>query len=435
MAIEDAEFQLPPEDVHEPKVIDKRGSDSPKPKLKGPLVARQPSEDELKAWEEKAGLAHETGKEQRSSTQRSEPFVSTASNVADVATVRASSAPIPGYEEGEGNFGTSTRRGAILDLPDPSDFRRNNRRPITTLGADVHRMIYAKHVAGAAASPEALEHHAKEWDSMAPTAQRNWQDTDGKESTDKAIAEHKATYVQGAGAVRDERYRYRENVRDLTFTGGSDARKAFEEQGTLARERKGRRIDYINNIDDPRQRDVAGEYSTQPEHNWRAAWQSGLTSRPEVGVGLGGDSTHHAALSAHIEDLSSRLPHGARPIKDSKGLPIASTAHAGESWFNQYGHIGAKGQVLQENQFLKPQHQELLSARRALAQSAKAHTLGMRDEALSYYRKAADHASNAADIIHANDRARGAQNGDVPVADWDKADRLVSNYRNSEAFK
>jgi hypothetical protein len=87
--------------------------------------------------------------------------------------------------------------------------------------------------------------------------------------------------------------------------------------------------------------------------------------------------------------------------------------------------------VLQGQQF-DTKGMAVLNARMALAQSAKAHSLGMHREAVSYFNQASEHAANLANIIHENNRTRGAQPGTAQLdADEDRSDAIYSGYRKS----
>jgi hypothetical protein len=269
---------------------------------------------------------------------------------------------------------------------------------------------------------------------MKPRQQYDWQQGEGKELTDAAVKMAADTEANVSDEVLAKRkaqkaYELRETIKTNSFPS-SDAREAFLRTGELSRDQV---IHYMNNPNDPRQREVQGEQSTQPQLNWRTAFQGDISSK--YGVGLNADKSHFEDLEAHIEDLSDRKLHG-----QGRSLPFTTTGgdregrpsqHMSETWFNQHGHLLAGGQILQENQF-NTKDRELLEARRSLSRAAKAHTYGLKDEAIAHYAKAVEHASNAADNWHAQTKARGATNvGEAPVADWEKGDRLLTNYRTS----
>jgi len=367
--------------------------------------APKPAADELKKWEDLAGLEHDV----ESNKQKSEWFVNPTASSDVVENTR-------GADEG-GITGGQAAGGTKY-------------QPAMPLGNKVHRMIYAKHVAGADAAPDVLEKHASDWDAMKPRQQYDWQQGEGKEITDSAlkVAADVSPEVQ---ARRDSQkaYELREKIKEKSFPS-SDAREAFLRTGELSRDQV---IHYATNPRDPRQLEVQGEQSTQPQLNWRTAFQGHISSK--YGVGLNADKSHFEDLEAHIEDLSDRKLHGqGRSLqfttvgRDREGRP---SQHMAETWFNQHGHLLAGGQILQENQF-NTKDRELLEARRSLSRAAKAHTYGLKDEAIAHYAKAVEHASNAADSWHAQTKARGATDvGEAPVADWEKGDRLLTNYRTS----
>lgn len=375
------------------------------PQISKKARAPKPAADELKKWEDLAGLKPD----EETNKQKSEWFVNPTASTDVVESTR-------GADE-----------GAITGGQAAGGTKYQPRQP---LGQKVHRMIYAKHVAGADATPDVLEKHATDWDAMKPRQQYDWQQSEGKEVTEAADALAATRRQEGSAHAKTQKaYATRENVKDALFPS-SDAREAFLRTGELGRDQV---IHYATNPADPRQREVQGEQSTQPQLNWRTAFGAHLSTT--VGVGLNSNTSHFKDLEDHIEDLSSRKLQGqGRSLRftikggTEDGLP---STHMPETWFNQYGHMLGNGTVLQESQF-NTKDRELLEARRSLSRAAKAHSMGLKDEAISHYSKAVEHASNAADSWHAQTKARGATNvGEAPVADWEKGDQLLTNYRTS----
>ena len=387
--------------------------DLPKERLRGSAKAPMPSAEDLAFWEQKAGL---TSVEK---ADKPEWFVTQATGATDENGVAKSSFENRDADEAKIDE-TKLARTSLQALG------TTRKRPKTPLGKQVHRMIYAQH-AQAKDPSSSIEQHASDWDAMSDAEKHDWQQGEGKEATAQAIANrtfHEDTVYKRAQRRRD-------TVRSLTFETPEDI-QAFKEKGTLNRQNT------INNLPpvktgaigdaaklDPRMVKVQGERSTQPEFDWREAAHAATT---HANVGISADFSHHEALSNHIEELNQRLPAGA------KNIPVtvrgSSTAHLPDVWFNQHQNLFSNGTQLQESQF-KPKDRSLLEARRSLARSAKAQSLGMKEAAVSHFRQAVDHFSTAAQHLHAQNVARGANVGEAPVEDWDKGDRVLTAYRKS----
>jgi hypothetical protein len=101
------------------------------------------------------------------------------------------------------------------------------------------------------------------------------------------------------------------------------------------------------------------------------------------------------------------------------------------TYFGDRYHVGPHNSTLQLNQFSKPDRETEL-ARQALSYSARAHSLGMKDEALAHFSKAVEHAGNAAEAINESRRTAGVRDvSAAPESDWEHEDRLMTGYRNS----
>lgn len=388
--------------------------DLPKARFKGKAKAPMPSSEDLAFWEKQAGLkpVEEADRPEWFIT-RAEPSVQSTSSEGD-----------------DGEDAADLKDRSTDEVADQAPVRyvstgeQHRNRPKYPLGREKHRMIFAQYEHAKDPSMS-VEDHAARWDKMPPAAQANWQQGEGKEVTAKAIANR--TFNIDTLYKRTERRR--NTIRGLTFDT-PESLKAFKEQGTLTRRsvldnlppvKKGA-IGEASTLD-PRMVEVQGERSTQPEFDWEKG-AHGETVK--ANVGFSDDFSHHKALSNHIEELNQRLP-----VK-AKNLPItvkgSSTAHLPDIWFNQHQNLFSNGAQLQESQF-NAKDRSLLEARRSLARSAKAQSLGMKEAAVSHFRQAVDHVSTAAQHLHAQNVARGANVGEAPVEDWDKADRILTAYR------
>jgi hypothetical protein len=317
-----------------------------------------------------------------------------------------------------------------------NDYEQYRPKIDRALGEAGHRRIYAEHTAGPGAAPEAVEAKGVEWDAMPATDKRTWQLGVGKEATAKGVAEARAAHTTTNKTKENQRTDIRNKARELSFSN-PDGYKKFTETGELPREGN---IEDVPNPRDPAQRAALGEPRTQPESNWRKGWVGGATSRPELGLSLGPSSKHHADLAAHIEDLQNRrlkgqgasLPLGVVGRNDVTGV---RTGRITSPHFNMEQVGGGfptanGGNILRENQF-DAKGMAARDASESLAKSARAHSLGMKPEALQHFAAAVGHTKRLATIVNESNRTRGAAVPDFPEADMDKANDIHDDYKDS----
>lgn len=280
--------------------------------------------------------------------------------------------------------------------------------------------------AGSKAHPDVIEKHAKTWDYLESNDKAEWQKDQGEHATNALVAGVKKygvnqTAEQAAGAARDKSYNQRKGLKELAFPS-EEAAKNFAEKGVLSREGE---LHNLTDPNDPRQRHVQGEASTEPEQNWKNAWHPVTSSETAknkgVAIGLGDEPKHFQALSNHIRDLDNR------PTDGKTHLPIISGRHIEVPWFNQFGRIDSNNQVIQENQFpQKDQH--LIAARQSLSRAAKAHSLGMKNEAITHFTEATTHANRAADVIASANASRQGT-AEQRTADYNTTGSALRGYK------
>lgn len=304
------------------------------------------------------------------------------------------------------------------------------------LGQQGHRRAYAEKMAGPGATPDAVETRGKEWDALPDRDKRTWQDGIGKEATAAAIAEARAAHTTTDKTKENQRTDIRNKARELSFSN-PDGYKKFTETGELPREGN---IEDIHNPNDPAQRAALGEPRTQPESDWRKGWVGGATSRPELGLSLGSSPKQHADLAAHITDLQNRrlkgqgasLPLG---VVGRDSITGARTGRITSPHFNME-QIGGGfptangGNILRENQF-DAKGMAARDAMESLTKSARAHSLGMKPEALQHFAAAVGHTKRLATIVNESNRTRGAAVPDFPEADMDKANDIHDDYKDA----
>jgi hypothetical protein len=258
--------------------------------------------------------------------------------------------------------------------------------PKLPLGKDKHREIYSVTEATRTAqskgretpTQEELDYHAKEWDTMPNDSKLSWQQSPhGKKATENAIAAANSTKVENANDVNVARLRSRQKVAALAL-GSSEAADKFKSTGELLDE------------------------NGDPERDWRKPFDiSKVTSMNKLastrkgfqkeGVALHTDPQHHQALSDHIDELVNR---------SSSSAP----AHLQGNQFNVKDGLAN-------------------ASKEALARSAMAHALGMKDAAISHFRAAVNHAGDLAQAVHGVNSQ--------PLNDWDKQDGIQSRYVKS----
>jgi hypothetical protein len=265
--------------------------------------------------------------------------------------------------------------------------------PKTPLGPKIHRDIYsiteAKRTAQSKGretpTQEELDYHAKEWDAMPNEEKYNWQQSPhGKKATAEAIANPESVGKARQTAAQEN---LAQRVRETTVKrpkiveaafGSAEAAKNFQTSGVL------------------------NDEEGNPERDWKKPWdlvkitslqERNINSRYQhiLGRAIHTDSQHHQALSDHIDELVNR---------SSSSAPTN----------------------LQGNQFnVKDGYAN--AAKEALARSAMAHALGMKDAAISHFKQAVKHTGDLAVSVHGVNSQ--------PLDDWDKEDAIQSKYIKS----
>jgi hypothetical protein len=393
--------------------------------------APTPSKDVLATWEEKAGVKPLSRKEAFGSFQPAEG--GDVRNIPGVRTPDLTNSRSAAETQAGADADTAV---AIARAPMPIPDNHLRPKIDRILGQEGHRRAYAEHEAGPGAAPEAVEAKGKEWDSITDAEKLAWQRGPGKEATNKAIAEAHAAHTTTAKTKENQFTNIRNKARELSFSN-PEGYKNFVEKGDLPREGN---IEEIPNIKDPVQRAALGEPRTQPESDWRKGWVGGATSRPELGLSLTSSPKHHADLAAHIADLQGRKLQGqgrSLPLgvvtRDHDGNVLQGVHSAPHLQMEQIGGgfpTANGGTVLRENQF----DAKGLAARDAmesLTKSARAHSLGLKDQALQHFAAAVGHTKRLATIVNDNNRTRGANVPDFPEADLDKANDIHDDYKDS----
>lgn len=252
------------------------------------------------------------------------------------------------------------------------------------LGEAGHRQIYgvteatrtAQEQGRSTPTADEIEQHSRAWDAMPDDSKHFWQQSPhGKKATEEAIANlGSQTDKQKKNLVDYHRSENRRKIVDLAF-GSPEAAKAFKTSGVL------------------------NDEDGNPERDWKKPWglvsltsqQQGVTASNVLGKAIHTDPQHHQGLSDHIDELVRRS---------------SSSAPAN----------------LQGNQF-NVKEGLANAAKEALARSAMAHALGMKDAAISHFRTAVTHAGDLAQAVHGVNSQ--------PLGDWDKQEGIQSKYVKS----
>jgi len=268
-----------------------------------------------------------------------------------------------------------------------------NLKPLTPLGKDKHKLIYARTEATRTAqskgretpTQEELDYHGKEWDAMPAEEQYHWQQSPhGKKATAEAIANPEsvgkarqtAAQENLAGRVHEAEVK-RPKIVAAAFDS-PEAAKTFQTSGVL------------------------NDEDGNPERDWRKPWnlvkitslqERNVNSRYQhiLGKALHTDPQHHQALSDHIDELINRSNSSA-------------PAHLQGNQFNVKDGLAN-------------------AAKESLARSAMAHALGMKDAAISHFRTAVTHAGDLAQAVHGVNSQ--------PLNDWDNQEGIQSKYVKS----
>lgn len=271
-------------------------------------------------------------------------------------------------------------------------------RPKLPLGRDAHRRIYGVHEAlrlhGDNATEDHVEEHGKIWDQMPADSQALWQRGPGAKSTAAGIKNAPRLTKSGID-TRRERNRNKVVAAALgtgDLEGGS---------GAITRQ--------VNNAD---RQALVEKFKTSgvvlndegsPERDWKKGWLAHLTSdssirkqsgQASLGTALHDDPQHHAALGSHIEELASRASG------DSSGANLQGTQFNG----------------------LAEKHAN--AAREALTTSARAHSVGLKDMAVSKFNEAINHAGDLAEAVNAGNSA-------ATDKDFDAQETIKANYKTS----
>jgi hypothetical protein len=219
--------------------------------------------------------------------------------------------------------------------------------------------------------------------------------------------------------------------------------------------------------------------STELEPRWRQTSGAEVASRASINSAISPDVSHFRNMEAHLNDIdytpivgksnyiskapSALLPKGfntdithlAAPdnswsnVKGGWEIPRTNSSRtlsegdlskvpADKQWKRANGAplkageaIG--GSLLPSGVFstskMAPLQQKLFEARTHLAAAAAAHSVGEPELAKSHYTKAADLASDAAELKHNSAVAAGAApQGSFPEAHWEKSEQLKAAY-------
>jgi hypothetical protein len=343
----------------------------------GRAAANERDPEKLKQWYELAGEAAEDPDKQIQETAR----------IINSAEKPKTPKPTGG---GGGEFDET------VATPEPGTVigkeQDRHLRPIIHrgLGAAGHRRIYGVTEATRAAQEQGrstptedeIEQHAKSWDVMPNDSKYHWQQSPhGKAATEQAIAEYTRNNAPSAKRLTATASQNQSRKRKVEVVGAAfstpEQAQAFKKNDRL--------LDEDGN----------------DETNWRKPFSlANITGQQKIaelsptkaveGVALDTDSSHLEALDSHLNELSSR--------------PSASAPS-----------------TLQGNQFNNKEGL-LTAAKQAMARSAMAHALGMKDAAVRHFSDAVNHAGNLAKAIH-------GVNSD-PISDWDKQEDILHNYKS-----
>lgn len=350
----------------------------------GRAAANERDPAKLKQWYELAGdeikKDPKTGKEILPDPSKE---LSEVARVIDSQKKEDTPAPTGG---GGGASGFDENIKVDLDRVGVAKEQDRHLRPIIHrgLGAAGHRKIYgvteatrtAQEQGRSTPTADEIEQHSRAWDVMPDDSKHFWQQSPhGKKATEDAIAALGGqTDQQKSWAAAQSKTENRRKIVDLAF-GSPEAAKAFKTSGEL------------------------NDEDGNPERDWKKPWglvrltsqQQGVTASNVMGKAIHTDPQHHQGLSDHIDELVSR---------SSSSAP----AHLQGNQFNVKDGLAN-------------------AAKEALARSAMAHALGMKDAAISHFRTAVTHAGDLAQAVHGVNSQ--------PLGDWDKQDGIQSKYVKS----
>ena len=268
-----------------------------------------------------------------------------------------------------------------------------------------HRRIYGVHEAmrihGDNATEDHVEEHAQIWDQMPDDSKALWQRGPGAKSTAAAIRNVPQLTKSGADTQRE---RNRNKVIAAALGTGD------LEGGSGAITRQVTHADRQELVEKFKTSGVVTNAEGTPERDWKKGWlatdlntgrsltaDSGIrkqAGQASLGTALHDDPQHHAGLGSHIEELASRA--------------------SGNS----------SGGNLQGTQFDGIAEKHANAAREALTASAMAHSLGLKDMAISKFNEAAHHAGNLSETVHAGNSAESDK--DFGVQEDHKRDYKIS---------
>lgn len=260
--------------------------------------------------------------------------------------------------------------------------QNRNLVPKTPLGKEAHRRIYGVHEAlrlhGDNANEDHVEEHGKIWDQMPADSQALWQRGPGAKSTSAAIKNISSIQKLTKSGTDTRRERNRNKVVAAALGTGD------LEGGSGAITRQVNNADRQALVEKFKTSGVVLNEEGSPERDWKKGWLAHLTSdssirkqssQASLGTALHDDPQHHAALGSHIEELASRA--------------------SGDS----------SGANLQGSQFNGLAEKHANAAREALTASARAHSIGLKDMAVTKFNEAAHHAGDLAEAVNAGNSA------------------------------
>lgn len=279
--------------------------------------------------------------------------------------------------------------------------QNRNLVPKTPLGKDAHRRIYGVHEAlrlhGDNADESHVEEHGRIWDQMPADSQALWQRGPGAKSTAAAVRNISSIQklTKSGTDTRRERNRYKATAAVL---GTGDL-----EGGSGAITRQVSKADADALVDKFKSTGIVQDEDGNPQRDWKKGWVAHITSdssirkqsgQTAVGTALHADPQHHEALGNHIDELSSRAS------KDSSGAN------------------------LQNSQFSGLAEKHANAAREALTASARAHSIGLKDMAVSKFNESINHAGDLAETVNAGNSA-------ATDKDFDAQETIKANYKTS----
>jgi hypothetical protein len=302
--------------------------------------------------------------------------------------------------------------------------------------------IYIEHHAGPNPTEEQTSTLGAEWSKMTPSDKHTWQHNTGRASVEAAygasihtlspMTDIQAEGRQGRGADK-KKNREGDALREAAFAT-PEQKEAFKNQGTLFRQRK---VESAFDDKDTVASDAVGNWSTQPEDDWKKTWKAGQVNSAKSEQGgyaraLHTDPQYHQKMDSLITSLQSKT----KAFGAGFDAPLSRTTNF-EAWAGSTATPNEQYRFGEGQASHPPKHLlndagsiEAQAAHEALAKSAKAHTLGMKDAAVAHFTTAVHHVQRLASIRNGQAINSGMGGQMVPEEHLAASDTLTDYQRS-----